>query len=166
MIFTLLSSVMLMAGLFLMLWAEVGFIQEKRFASSAPPEVLAVLPDFKPERFRGQHIVGWAMIVLSFALILGAIVLSARDGIKNGFGFAQFFTRFIIMLLALKAFDILFFDWFLLCNKGLNFFTHYYPEAESALGTYLFAYNWKSHLAQIALCFAVSAVLAWICTLL
>ncbi len=165
MLFTLLPAVMLMAGLLLMLWAEVGFIQDKKFASSAPQEELDLIPETKPERFRGQHAVGWAMVVLSFALILGAVLLGAWDGIRNGFGFGQFYARFLVMLLALKAFDIGFFDWFLLCNKGLHFFTHYYPEAEPALGTHLFGYNKKTHVFQIFLCFVVAAALAGICML-
>ena len=51
---TIILSLILMAGLFLMLWAEVGFIQEKRFASSAPKEELVVIPESMPQRFRGS----------------------------------------------------------------------------------------------------------------
>lgn len=40
---TILLSVMTMAGLFLMLWAGVGFIQDKRFFSSAHPDILAII---------------------------------------------------------------------------------------------------------------------------
>ncbi len=163
MILTLFLSAVLMAGLFTMLWAEVGFIQDKRFASSAPKEELEIIPDTKPERFRGQHIVGWVMVVISFALIIGAVAAGGWDGIRKGFEFPQFFARFLFMLLALKVFDILFFDWFLLCNNGLNFFAHYYPEAKPVLGPYLFGYNKTSHMVQIVLCVIISAVLAWIC---
>ncbi len=166
MILTLILSLVMMAGLFLMLWAEVGFIQEKRLASSAPKEVLAAMPDSKPERFRGQHIVGWVLAVLALLLMLGAIAAGAWDGTRSDFGFRQFFTRFLVMLLALKAFDIGFFDWFLLSSGGINFFGHYYPEVAPVLGPYLFGFNRKSHLIQIVLCIAVSAVFAWICTLL
>ncbi len=37
MVYTIFLAVMMMAGLFLMLWAEVSFIQDKRFASSHIP---------------------------------------------------------------------------------------------------------------------------------
>ena len=142
MILTILLSIMMMAGLFMMLWGGVGFLQDKRFFSSAPKEELAVIPDKLPERFRGQHAVGWMMIVCSFLMMGGAIVIGAWDGI-----------------------DVFFFDWVLLCNAGFNFFPHYYPETKAVLGRHLFGYNRKTHLAHsIAFPFA-AALLAWIGTL-
>ena len=166
MILTIILSIMMMAGLFLMLWGGVGFLQDKRFFSSAPKEELDVIPDKLPERFKGQHAVGWLMILFSLLLMGGAIVLAAWDGIRNSFTFWQFFARFIFMLLALKAFDIFFFDWILLCNAGFNFFPHYYPETKTVLGRHLFGYNWKTHLAHIIAFLFVAAFLSWICTLL
>ena len=163
---TILLSVMMMAGLFLMLLGGVGFIQDRRFFSSAPREVIDDVPALKPVRFPGQRAVGWAMIALSLALMVGAPVLGAWDGIRNTFSFHEFFLRFVVMLLGLKAFDIGFFDWFLLCNAGLNFFPRFYPETKAVLGHHLFGYNWKTHLAHIIATFPVSALLAWICGLL
>ena len=162
---TLLLSLMPMAGLFLMLLSGVGFIQDTKFFSSAPREVRAVIKPRK-ERFRGAHAIGWIMAVFSVLLIGGAFVIGIWNGIQNDFGFWQFFIRFIIMMLLLKAFDILFFDWVLLCNAGFNFFPHFYPETKEVLGRYLFWYNRKTHLAYIIGSFPVSAVLAWVCTLL
>lgn len=161
MLLTLFLSAMMMAGLFLILWAEVGFIQDKRFASSCPEEELAVMPDTKPERFEGQHALGWCMAAVSIGLMAGAVVWGAWDGIANGFAFDGFFVRFLIMLLLLKAFDIVFFDWVLLCNKGFGFFTHYYPEVGDVLGPHYFGFNWRTHLAHIVGSFLVSAVLAF-----
>ena len=103
MLITLLLSVMMMAGLFLMLLGGVGFIQRYKFFSSAPKEVRAVVPKTKPERFRGQHVIGWVMIVISFALMGGAIILGALNGIENDYTFWQFYVRFFIMLILLKA---------------------------------------------------------------
>ena len=165
MLLSILLSVMMMAGLFLMLLGGVGYIQDRRFFSSAPKEVLERVPKTKPERFPGQRAAGWGMIALSLALMVGALVIGGWDGIRNGFDFWQFFWRFVIMLLGLKAFDIGFFDWFLLCNAGLNFFPRFYPETKAVLGHHLFGYNWKTHLAHIIAAFPVSALLAWICAL-
>ena len=50
---TLLAAVMIMAAYFLILYGGVGFVQDKRFFSSAPKENLAAIPDTK-ERFRGR----------------------------------------------------------------------------------------------------------------
>ena len=47
-----------MAAYFLILYAGVGFIQDKRFFSSAPKENLEAIPD-KKERFPGAHVIGY-----------------------------------------------------------------------------------------------------------
>lgn len=163
MILTIILAIVMMAGLFLMLWGAVGFVQNKKFFSSAPKEALGVIEP-KEERFKGQHIVGWLMLILSLVLMGGALIYGAYDGIKSGFGFWQFFTRFATMLLLLKAYDILFFDYYLLCRSG--FFPRYYPEVKPIYGPHLFGYNKKSHMIQAALMIACSFVAAWICTLL
>ena len=162
---TILLSLMMMSGLFLMLLSGIGFIQDKRFFTSAPKEVQdAVKP--RQERFPGAHALGWVMAAVSLVIMGGAMVIGAVNGIQEGFGFGQFFTRFLVMLLLLKAFDVLFFDWVLLCNAGFNFFPHFYPETKAVLSRHLFGYNWKTHLAHIAAFPFASAALAWICTLL
>ena len=85
------------------------------------------------------------------------------DGIRNGYSFMQIFVRLLIMLWGLKAFDIIVFDWILLCNSG--FFPHFYPEVKEVLGPHLFGYNQKEHLTHIILSVPVSLILAAICTL-
>ena len=56
MLLTILLSIMMMAGLFLLLLGGVGFVQDKKFFSSAPQQIYDVVPDTKPERFqRSAH---------------------------------------------------------------------------------------------------------------
>lgn len=164
MVLTILLAIMMMAGLFLMLLSGVGFIQDKRFFTSAPREVQDVVKPCE-ERFPGAHVLGWFMGTISILMMLGAIIIGAVAGIQEGYGFSQFFVRFLIMLLLLKAYDILFFDWVLLCNAGLNFFPHFYPETKEVLGHHLFGYNKKTHLIHIIAFPFISAIIAWICTL-
>lgn len=64
---------MLMAGLFLMLLGGVGFVRDRRFFTSAPKDVQAVLQD-KEERFPGQHIIGWCLIVVSVLMMADSMV--------------------------------------------------------------------------------------------
>lgn len=160
---TIILSIVMMAGLFLMLWSAVGFIQNKRFFTSAPKAAQEVIQP-KDARFRGQHAIGWLMMILALVLMGGAMIAGAYDGIQKDFGFWQFFLRFAMMLLLLKAFDILFFDWVLLCHS--SFFPHYYPEVKSIYGPEIFGYNKKSHLIQTALILLGSLPAAWICTLI
>lgn len=90
----------------------------------------------------------------------GSVLAGAWDGIRRGFGYGQFLTRFLIILLGLKAYDILFFDFFLLCHS--QFFPHFYPEVKDIVGPQLFGYNWKTHLVQGIGLIAASAALAGI----
>lgn len=105
---TLLASFLVMAAYFLLLYAGVGLIQEKKFFSSAPREIFAAVPERKAERFRGAHILGWYLGILAMLLFLGAAVLAAWDGVRNSFPFGAFFTRYLVILYVMEAYDILF----------------------------------------------------------
>lgn len=72
----ILAAILLMAAYFLVLYGGVGFIQDKRFFSSAPKENLDAIPD-KKERFRGAHIIGWIIEGIAVLLFLAAAVLAA-----------------------------------------------------------------------------------------
>lgn len=156
---TVALSVMTMAGYFLLLWSAVGFIQNKKFFSSAPKAVQAAVKP-KEERFKGQHIVGYVMLACGFIFMLGAVVLGFYDGIIRSFGYWAFFIRFVVMLVALEAYDVVFFDFFLLCRS--NFFPHYYPEVKDVIGPHLFGYNKRTHVAHVVIFVAASFVLAYI----
>lgn len=163
MLVTVIASLVMMAGLFLMLWAAVGFIQDKRFFTSVPKDVqAAILP--RDERFPGARRLGWRLMILAFVLMLGALAYGGLDAAANGFGFWRTFVRFLIMLLALTAFDILFFDLVLLRHS--NFFLHYFPEAAPFVGPHQFGYNRKNHLRMIALSPVAAAALAGLFMLL
>ena len=82
-------------------------------------------------------------------LFLGAAVLAAWDGIKNSFPFGAFFARYLVILYVMEAYDILFFDWVLLCHS--NFFPHFYPEVKGIAAPQLFGYNKKAHLTHFLL---------------
>lgn len=161
MVMTFALAVIMMAALFLMLLSAVGFIQQDRFFTTAPKEIQAVIQP-KEERFPGQHIVGWIMMVIAVIMLFGPLIYGAFDGIRNGFSFGQFFLRFALMFLLVKAYDIIFFDWFLLCRS--HFFTHFYPEAAYLVGPHLFGFNKFSHMREISFYMVVSLLTAFICT--
>ena len=162
MVTTIVATLMVMAAYFLVLYSGVGFIQDKRFFSSAHKDILAVIPD-KKERFRGAHIIGWVIAAIAVLLFAGAAVLSIWDGIRNGFTFLKFFARFLVILYCMEIYDILFFDWVLLCHS--NFFPHFYPEVKGIVGPHMFGYNKKAHLLHFVIYIPVCALIAWVCTL-
>ena len=160
---TLLASLLVMAAYFLLLYAGVGLIQEKKFFSSALKEVFDAVPEKKAERFRGAHVLGWYLGILAMLLFIGAAVLAGWDGVKNGFTFGAFFARYLVILYIMEVYDILFFDWVLLCHS--NFFPRFYPEVKGIVGLQLFGYNKKAHSTHFLLYIPLSAALAWVCTL-
>ena len=162
MLLTVVLSLAMMASLFLMLYAAVALVQDKRLFTSAPKDIQATVQP-KAERFPGAHILGWCILAIALLLAAGAIVCGGWDGVLNHFTFRQFFCRFLFMLVALKAFDVLVFDWFLLCHS--RFFPHYYPEVSNLVGPHQFGFNWRSHLLHLLAFLPVSAGIAWICTL-
>lgn len=162
MIRTIGCSLVLMAGLFLMLYAGVALIQDRKYFTSAPQQIQDLLPQEIPERFPGAHALGWLLMGVSLVLMLGALLAAGRDGIRADFSFSQFFGRFLSMLWGLKAFDILFFDWVLLCHSG--FYGHFFPQVRGKTGPWLFGFNRRSHLIQILLCLPAALLLALLCT--
>ena len=104
---TVLAILLMMLAYFLVLYGAVGFIQDKRFFGSTPKENLAAIPD-KKERFCGAHGIGWLIEAVAVLLFVGAAVLVVWDGVRNAFGFLQFFGRFLVMLYCLEIYDILF----------------------------------------------------------
>lgn len=160
MIITALSTIILMVAYFLLLYAAVGLIQDKRLFSSAPKEILDVILD-KKERFHGAHTVGWLMAGLAVLMFIGAFVLSGWNGVRSNCGFLGFFVRFLIMLYCMELYDIFFFDWFLLCHSG--FYPHFYPETKEIVSPKLFGFNKKTHSGRFLIYLPVSAVLSLIC---
>lgn len=69
---------------------------------------------------------GFPTEVLAISLFLGVAALSVWDGIRNEFGFLNFFVRSLVMLYATDIYDILFFGWVLLCHS--NFFPTSIPS--------------------------------------
>lgn len=135
---TIIAILMIMAGYFLLLYGADGFIQDKRFFGSAPKENPAVISKRK-ERFRGAHIIGWFIVAAALLLLAEAVALGIWDGVRNDFGFLKFFVRFLVMLYVMEIYDIVFFDWVLLCHSG--FFPHFYPELKGVVGPHMFGYN-------------------------
>ena len=163
MFLTVFLAIVFCAAITLLLISAVAFVQDKRFFSSAPKEALEVLKPRNEELFYGARAMGWVLMLLSVLVILGVGVIAVWDGFRSGYSFARFFLRFMLIFTIYKAYDMIFFDWFLLCK--FHFFQHYYPEVESVYSGRKYGYNIKSQLLKLLVIFpAASALAAWICT--
>ena len=164
MLLTVFLAIISCGAITLLLISAVAFIQDRKFFSSAPKEALEVLVPREKELFYGARSMGWVLLILAVLMILGVGVISIWDGFKSGYSFIQFFLRFVLIFTIYKAYDMIFFDWFLLCK--FHFFQHYYPEVESVYSGRKYGYNLKSQLLKLLVIFpAASALAAWICTL-
>lgn len=159
----MICSFVLMAALFLLIWAAVALVQSKKLFTTAPKDIQAAALE-REERFPGARILGWTLLVIIAAAFLGAFVYGGWDGIRRGYGFWQFFGRFLTMLYLEKAFDIICLDWLLLTKS--HFFQHYYPETAGCAGYHQFGFNRKEQLTRIVVFPFVALLLAWVCTLL
>lgn len=159
---TLVLTLIFIAAIMLMLYAGVALVQNKKFFTSAPKDIQEVIQE-KPERFKGAHVLGYVLALISVLCIAGAFLFGAINGIKNGFTFWQFFARFLTMLYLYKAFDMIFLDWFLLTKS--HFFQHYYPETEGCKGFHSYGFNKKSQIAKIIIFPFASLAAAGICML-
>jgi hypothetical protein len=164
MILTVFLAIVFCAAMALMLISCVAFIQDNKFFASAPKEAREVLVQREKELFYGARKIGWALFVISVLMILGVGVIAVWDGFRSGFTFWQFFLRFVLIFTIYKIYDMIFFDYFLLCK--FQFFQAFTPEVTPVYNNRKYGYNIKSQLLKLIVIFpAASAIAAWICTL-
>ena len=143
---TLVLSMALMAALFLLIFVAVALVKDRRLFKTAPKDIQAAVLEHE-EPFRGARIMGWILLVIIILIFPAAFLYGAWDGLRHGFTFWQFAGRFLAMLYLMKAFDIIFLDWFLLTKS--RFYQHYYPETEGCAGYHQFGFNRREQLARI-----------------
>ena len=147
MLLTLFLAIVFCAAITLMLISAVTLIQNEKFLSSAPKEALELLKPRNDEVFYGARAMGWVLMI-----------------IRSGYSFWKFFVRFVLIFTVYKAYDMIFFDWFLLCK--FRFFQFYYPEVQPVYNGRKYGYNLKSQLLKLFVIFpAASALAAWICSI-
>ena len=165
MLLTIFLAIVFCAAITLMLFSAVAFIQKKELFSSAPKEAREVILPREKELFYGARAIGWTLMVFSIFMILGTGIVSIWDGFRSGFGFRQFFVRFVLIFTIYKVYDMVCFDYFLLMK--FHFFQHYYPETQGVLAGRKYGFNIKSQLLKLLVIFpAASAIAAWICDLI
>ncbi|MBP3856155.1 MAG: hypothetical protein IK990_11165 [Ruminiclostridium sp.] len=164
MLLTVFLAIVFCVAITLMLLAAVVFIKEKKLFSSAPKEAFELVKEREQEEFFGARKIGWTLMIMSILMIIGVGVVSIWDGFRSGFGFLQFFLRFVLIFTIYKIYDMTFFDYFLLCR--FRFFQYFTPEVTPVYENRKYGYNIKSQLLKLLVIFpAASALAAWICSL-
>jgi len=164
MLITVFLAIVFCVAITIMMFAAVAFIQDKKMFSSAPKEFQKAIVPRDKELFYGAKAIGWTLLVFSFLMMLGVCVIAIWDGLRSDYSFWQFFIRFVVIFTVYKLYDMIYFDYFLLMK--FHFFQFYFPEIESATQGRKYGYNIKSQLIKLLIVFpAVSALAAWLCTL-
>ena len=88
MLVTLLLSLILIASIFGMLCAAVCLIQSKKLFTTAPKDIQAAAKEH-PQRFPGQHVLGWKLATLCLLIAIGTFVYGGWDGIKTASRFGS-----------------------------------------------------------------------------
>ena len=165
MLLTIFLAIFFCAAITIMLFSAVVLVKDKRLFSSAPKEALELVIDRKEEEFYGARKIGWTLIIMSMVMILGVGVISIWDGFRSDFTFWQFFLRFVLIFTIYKIYDMIFFDYFLLCK--FRFFQTFTPEVAPVYNNRKYGYNIKSQLLKLIVIFpTASAIAAWLCSLL
>ena len=165
MLLTVFLAIVFCAAMAMMLLSAVAFIQDNKFFSSAPKEVREVIIQKDRELFCGARKIGWTLMIISILMVLGVGAIAIWDGIRSGFTFSQFFTRFVIIFTIYKLCDMILIDYFLLLKS--HFFQFYYPEGENVMEGRRYGFNIRSQLLKLFVIFpAASALAAWICSLI
>lgn len=161
---TLLLTLLCIVGVFLMLFAAVAFVQDRRFFGTAPRDVQEKVQNHE-ERFPGMHILGYVLCTAAIAIIISSVIIAVWDGIQREYGFLQFFIRFMIMLEGYKIWDMLFLDYYLLTKS--KFYQHYYPEVEGCESMKKYGFNLKQQLLKLLLIFPIASLaIAGLCVLI
>lgn len=126
----LLTAVLSLAGciaFFLMILGVTVTLPSPMLISFFPEDVQERLrPRVENQPMTFKRAMGWVMLAAFCLFYIGIVVYGASDGIKNGYSFWQFLLRFLIIGAAMKVFDIVFFDWFILTRT--RFFSALFPR--------------------------------------
>lgn len=164
----LLTAVLSLAGciaFFLMILGVTVTLPSPMLISFFPEDVQERLrPRVENQPMTFKRAMGWVMLAAFCLFYIGIVVYGASAGIKNGYSFWQFLLRFLIIGAAMKVFDIVFFDWFILTRT--RFFQHFFPETEGCRGWKEFGFNRKQQIRQCIAIPVCCLICAFICTLL
>jgi hypothetical protein len=111
-----------------------------------------------------KQTVGYLMTAVAAAVYLGVLYYLGADGLRHGYGFWSLFGRFMLFLYGYKLFDILVQDQYIVITR--NYYVRFFPETKNCKSWNDRSFNTKNQLIRLIAFPFVSALLAWICTLI
>lgn len=146
--------------LFLMIWEATVTMPFAALAKNFPVDVQEKLkPRIESLPLTPQRVIGGIILVILIMAWLGLFIVGGLDGKVHGFGYWDYAVRFLVIGIAVKVYDIVGLDYFLLTKT--KFFQHYFPETEGCEGWQQFGYNREQQTRQciiIPICCLLSAL--------
>ena len=158
---TLILTLTMCALLFLMIWSATYFYPWTGLLRFFPKDIEEKARLHQPP-FPAAPVIEWILMLLCALGFVGVIIYGGWDGVRKGFTFGQFLVRFLVILLGMKAFDIIVLDYILITKT--QFFQHYIPETKGCVGYHSFGYNRKEQLTRILTLSFAALLIAWFCT--
>ena len=158
---TLILTLTMCALLFLMIWSATYFYPWTGLLRFFPKDIEETARLHQPP-FPAAPVIGWILMLLCALGFVGVIIYGGWDGVRKGFTFGQFLVRFLVILLGMKAFDIIVLDYILITKT--QFFQHYIQETKGCVGYHSFGYNRKEQLTRILTLPFAALLIAWVCT--
>ena len=158
---TLILTLTMCALLILMIWPVTYFYPWTGLLRFFPKDIEEKARLHQPP-FPAAPVIGWILMLLCALGFVGVIIYGGWDGVRKGFTFGQFLVRFLVILLGMKAFDIIVLDYILITKT--QFFQHYIPETKGCVGYHSFGYNRKEQLTRILTLPFAALLIAWVCT--
>lgn len=159
MAFTIILAIAGCVLLFVMIWEATVTMPFAALAKNFPEDVQDRLrPRIENLPMNTKRVLGIIGLVILMLAWLGLFIVGGMDGKARGFTYWDYAIRFLIIGIAVKAFDIIGLDYFLLTKT--KFFQHYFPETEGCAGWQNFGYNRKQQMRQcviIPICCLISA---------
>ena len=138
---TLILTLMMCALLFLMIWAATYFYPWEGLLRFFPKDIEEKARLHQPP-FPAAPVIGWILMLLCALGFVGVIVYGGWDGVRKGFTFGQFLVRFLVILLGMKAFDIIVLDYILITKT--QFFSTTYRRRRAVRATTALATTGRS----------------------
>ena len=146
--------------LFLMIWEATVTMPFAALAKNFPVDVQEKLkPRIESLPLTPKRVIGGIFLVILIMAWLGLFIVGGLDGKVHGFGYWDYAVRFLVIGIAVKVYDIVGLDYFLLTKT--KFFQHYFPETEGCEGWQQFGYNREQQTRQciiIPICCLLSAL--------
>ena len=106
--------------LFLAIWAATLALPYKGLTKSFPKDVQERLaPRLDNLPMSGKRVFGCVILVFLLVAMFGIIIYAGVDGIRQEYSFGRLLLRFLIIMIEVKAFDIVGLDFFLLTKNAL-----------------------------------------------